>query len=259
MYTYETWLLICLRVEALGKAKSSNFWQFRYILRISQNSSSLLFLFAATTRKAKRQPPLRSKETTLNSPICVVQSRHSCFLQGHLRGIMMATCQLRTLSSLELLLVKLQQTPEEEQHDDGPPALPSRPVKISRRPSVRKKLPLNLRNSSCDQEYEKINDLSASEGIEKRGFVDSDNLKIQVNLYCLFCSAFPLNFSKLYTVNWIYGWFNLGSCFFIPLNFEGNCCLFTDLHRRRWEAACSTERCRDNSEMLPWPPSSALL
>ncbi|XP_019169157.1 PREDICTED: myosin-2-like [Ipomoea nil] len=94
---------------------------------------------------------------------------------------LMATCQMRTLSSLELLLVKLQQAPEEEE-EDAPPALPPRPVKNSRLPRARKKLPLNLRSGCCDQEMGKINDLSASRGMEKRAFLDSDNLKIQISI-----------------------------------------------------------------------------
>nr|GMD83139.1 myosin-2-like [Ipomoea batatas]GMD86390.1 myosin-2-like [Ipomoea batatas] len=94
----------------------------------------------------------------------------------------MATCQMRNLSSLELLLVKLQQAPEEQQNGDAPPALPPRPVKNSRLPRARKNLPLNLRSGCCDQEMGKISDLSASRGMEKRAFLDSDNLKIQISI-----------------------------------------------------------------------------
>ncbi|XP_031096617.1 myosin-4-like isoform X2 [Ipomoea triloba] len=94
----------------------------------------------------------------------------------------MATCQMRNLSSLELLLVKLQQAPEEQQNGDAPPALPPRPVKNSRLPRARKNLPLNLRSGCCDQEMGKISDLSASRGMEKRDFLDSDNLKIQISI-----------------------------------------------------------------------------
>ncbi|CAA3005888.1 myosin-2-like [Olea europaea subsp. europaea] len=54
-----------------------------------------------------------------------------------------------TLSSLELMLVKIQQI--EDQPKDAPPALPVRPVSRARLPRARKNLPFNFYKSGCEE------------------------------------------------------------------------------------------------------------
>ncbi|CAH9141728.1 unnamed protein product [Cuscuta epithymum] len=117
-------------------------------------------------------PPLRSKQTTCDSSIFVPSSIHRALLIP----VMAATCETRNLSSLEALLLKLQQS-SEEQHGDEPPALPARPVVKSRLPRARKKLPLNfhISSSTCrDQANGKVNGLFESRGVAQKHFLEAD-------------------------------------------------------------------------------------
>ncbi|XP_019170095.1 PREDICTED: myosin-3-like [Ipomoea nil] len=78
------------------------------------------------------------------------------------------TCEMRTLSSLELMLLKLQQA--EEPPEDSLPALPARPVMRARR--ARMKLPLTFHNSDLVRENEAVKG-SCSTSTQKEAFLDS--------------------------------------------------------------------------------------
>ncbi|CAH9082482.1 unnamed protein product [Cuscuta europaea] len=76
-------------------------------------------------------------------------------------------CEMRALSSLELMLMKLQHA--EERPEDTPPALPARPVMKVRQPRQRKKLPFVFNSNS---ELHQMTGKSLA-GIEKNGFLDT--------------------------------------------------------------------------------------
>ncbi|VFQ58924.1 unnamed protein product [Cuscuta campestris] len=90
---------------------------------------------------------------------------------------MAMNCETRSLSSLELLLAKLQQS-SDEQYDDGPPALPPRPVVRARRPRTPKRpRPFHLQGNytGCrDLDDGEIDDLFGSRGIAEGDLLDSD-------------------------------------------------------------------------------------
>lgn len=85
-------------------------------------------------------------------------------------GTTRTSCEMRTLSSLELMLLKLQQT--EEPPEDSLPALPARPVMRARLPRARMKLPLNLQKSDSGGENEVVKG-SCSISTEKEAFLES--------------------------------------------------------------------------------------
>ncbi|CAI9760300.1 unnamed protein product [Fraxinus pennsylvanica] len=84
-----------------------------------------------------------------------------------------------TLSSLELMLVKIQQI--EDQPKDAPPVLPVRPVSRARLPRARKHLPFNFQKSGCEENYGyKDKSFKCVESIHKPDLAESDGIRIGV-------------------------------------------------------------------------------
>nr|GMD09014.1 myosin-2-like isoform X2 [Ipomoea batatas] len=83
------------------------------------------------------------------------------------------TCEMRTLSSLELMLLKLQQAEEPPPPEDSLPALPARPVMRARLPRARMKLPVTFMNSDLVGENEAGKGSCCSTSTEKEAFLDS--------------------------------------------------------------------------------------
>lgn len=83
-----------------------------------------------------------------------------------------------TLSSLELMLVQIQQI--EDQPKDAPPALPVRPVSRARLPRARKNLPFNLYKSGCEENCGyKIESFKFLESIHEPDLADSDGIRVR--------------------------------------------------------------------------------
>nr|GMD10227.1 myosin-2-like [Ipomoea batatas] len=84
------------------------------------------------------------------------------------------TCEMRTLSSLELMLLKLQQAEEPAAAADSLPALPARPVMRARLPRARMKRSVTFLNSDLVGENEAVKgSCCCSTSTEKEAFLDS--------------------------------------------------------------------------------------
>ncbi|KAL2523933.1 Myosin-2 [Abeliophyllum distichum] len=97
-----------------------------------------------------------------------------------------------TLSSLELMLEKIQQL--EDQPKDAPPSLPFRPVSRARLPRARKQLPFNFKKTGCEETYghkdgsfkwgvferQSVDREAFVESIHEQALVESDGIPIGV-------------------------------------------------------------------------------